>query len=351
MFPMVWEEFASIKNIQDLIGIITDEGVDSSRICLVTDDRHPEDLVDEGHMDDAVRKTVKEGVDPIKAIQMGTVNTAKHFQLDENIGGIAPGKCADMLLINDLESLEINSVISGGEIIARNGEFIGQIGAFEYPDFVKNTVRIPRKLTSDDFAVEAVTEEEEARVRVIGVEEGTPKTKKLERTLPVVDGFVKQSIEKDVAKISVVERHKESGNIGLGFVTGFGFDRGATASTISHDSHNLMVVGTNDLDMTIAANKLAEVGGGIVTVSSGEVKELVSLPIAGLMSDNSLEKTRKKMDEMRKIWEDFGCEMSSPFSTLILLALPVLPELRLSDKGLIDTVNFEIIEVQLTDKE
>ncbi len=347
MYPMIREGFASIKNLKDLIGIITEKNVDSSRVCLVTDDRHPEDLVEEGHMDDAVRTAIQEGVDPVEAIQMGTINPAKHFQLDENIGGIAPGKYADMILLSDLKNLEINQVISNGRIVARNDNFVGEIEAYEYPDYAKDTVKIPRKLKPKDFEIE-VDAEGEVKVRVIGVEEGSPKTQELERTLPVQDGIIKQDSEKDIAKIAVVERHKESGNIGLGFVTGFGFEKGATASTIAHDSHNLLVIGTNDRDMAIAANKLAEVGGGIITVSDAEVQELIELPIAGLMTDTSLEKIREKMEDMSEIWYRFGCGMASPFSTMILLALPVLPELRISDKGLIDTVNFEIVSVQLT---
>ncbi len=349
MYPMIREGFASIKNLQDLIGIVTDRELDSNRICLVTDDRHPEDLVEDGHMDDVVSTAIREGVDPIEAIQMGTINPAKHFQLDEKIGGIAPGKYADMILLSDLQNLEISQVISNGEVVARNGNFVGKMETFEYPDFVENTVRIPRKLKPKDFEIGANrVEGKEVKVRVIGVKEETPKTKELERNLPVQDGIIKQDSEKDIAKIAVVERHKESGNIGLGFVTGFGFEKGATASTIGHDSHNLLVIGTNNRDMSVATNRLAEVGGGIITVSDAEVQELLELPIGGLMTDTSLEKIKEKMEGMREVWDKFGCDMDSPFSTMILLPLPVLPELRVSDKGLIDTVNFEIVDVQLT---
>lgn len=345
MYPMIREGFASLKNLSELINIVTEDKVNSSQVSLVTDDRHPEDLLEEGHMDHVVRKAIEEGVDPIKAIQMASLNTARHFQVEREIGGVAPGRIADMLLLEDLSHVTIDEVIANGKIVARNGNLTTEFELYEYPKYSRETVRIPEKLGPDDFEIEACSEKDEAEVRTIGVREGTPKTESLSKKLPVNNGSVRANAEKDVAKISVVERHKGTGNIGLGFVTGFGFEEGATASTIAHDSHNLLVVGMNERDMALAANKLAEVGGGIITVKNGEILGVLELPIAGLMSDRPLEEIYEKMEEMAITWDELGCEMTSPFSTMILLALPVLPELRITDKGLINTVNFEFVEM------
>ncbi|KXB07575.1 adenosine deaminase [candidate division MSBL1 archaeon SCGC-AAA382K21] len=347
MHLMIREGFASLKNLSDLISIVTEENVDSNRISLVTDDRHPKDLTEDGHMDDVVRRAIEEGVDPVKAIQMSSLNTAKHFQVDGEIGGIAPGKSADMVTISDLSKIEIDEVIIDGEIMARAGKLTTELKPYKYPKFAENSVRIPKKLGSGDFEIKTSSQSENTEVRVIKVKEGTPKTESIVKKLPVSHGSIQPSTKDDVAKISVIERHNKTGNIGLGFVNGFGFEKGATASTIAHDSHNLLVLGTNDDDMASATNKLAEVGGGIISVSDGEILAMVKLPIAGLMSKLSLKETNKKMKKVSESWKELGCKIESPFSTMVLLALPVIPELRITDKGLIDANNFEILEVEV----
>lgn len=345
VYPMIREGFASIKNLSKLIRIVTERDVDTNRISLATDDRHPEDLLDEGHMDHVIRRAIEEGVDPIEAIQMGTINTATHFRVDDRVGGISPGRFADMVVFEDLENISANEVIADGKIVATDGELVREFDPYEYPRESRNTVRLPRKLEEEDFELEAPSEGDSVEVRVIGVDEDSPTTQHLKRELTVRNDLIETSVNKDIAKVAVVERHKETGNIGLGFVNGFGFKEGATASTISHDSHNLLVVGMNEEDMVIAANRLSEVGGGIITVREGEILSLLKLPIAGLMSSQSLEETRSKMVRLSKTWNQLGCEMDFPFPTLILLTLPVLPELRITDKGLIDTVSFEKVDL------
>ncbi|KXA90232.1 adenosine deaminase, partial [candidate division MSBL1 archaeon SCGC-AAA259B11] len=345
MCLMIREGFASIKNLSELIRVVTEENVDTSRICLVTDDRHPEDIINEGHMDHVVRRAIEEGVDPIEAIQMSTINTATHFKVDQVVGGIAPGRFADMVILEDLDMISVSEVIADGRIVASNGEFIGKFGSYKYPEDAKRSVKLSRKLDRHDFTVQAEQKRDTAKVRVMGVDESSPITENLTEELPIDDGSLQTSVDRDLAKVAVVERHKKTGNIGLGFVTGFGFEEGATATTIAHDSHNLLIVGMDEGDMAVAANKLAEVGGGVVTVREGEILRFLKLPIGGLMSDQPLERTREKMSKLSKSWDELGCKMDFPFPTIVLLALPVLPKLRITDKGLVDTVSFEKIDL------
>lgn len=345
MCLMIREGFASIKNLSELIRVVTEEDVDTSRICLVTDDRHPEDIINEGHMDHVVRRAIEEGVDPIEVIQMSTINTATHFKVDQVVGGIAPGRFADMVILEDLDRVSVSEVIADGRIVASNGEFIGKFGSYKYPEDAKRSVKLSRKLDRHDFTVQAEQKRDTAKVRVMGVDESSPVTENLTEELPIDDGSLQTSVDRDLAKVAVVERHKKTGNIGLGFVTGFGFEEGATATTIAHDSHNLLIVGMDEGDMAVAANKLAEVGGGVVTVREGEILRLLKLPIGGLMSDQPLERTREKMSKLSKSWNELGCKMDFPFPTIVLLALPVLPKLRITDKGLVDTVSFEKIDL------
>ncbi len=346
MYPMIREGFVSLKNLSDLIGIITEKGVDPSRVCLATDDRHPEDLVDEGHMNHVVKKAIDEGVDPVKAIRMGSLSTAEHFKVDESLGGISPGKFADMVILKDITNLTVSEVVANGSIILHDGDLTMEFDSFDYPQYAKETVRLKREVRPRDFEIQSSSSCKDVEARVIGVREKTPKTENLVRTLPVKDGVFKVPPDRDIAKVSVLERHKETGNIGLGFVTGFGFERGATASTIAHDSHNIIVIGKNDKDMAFAVNKLAELGGGLIAVDDGEILGLVRLPIAGLMSNKPLRETSKELKNIRNIWDEMGCGLETPLPAITFLALPVLPEIRITDKGLIDTIDFRMLEIE-----
>lgn len=345
MHTMIREGFASIHNLADVIKIVTEDGIDPRRVILVSDDRHPRDLVLEGHMDHVVRRAIEEGVDPINAIQMATLNTAEHYRVDRDVGGIAPSKFADMLLLDNLSKVSISTVIVGGKIVAKDGRLVEHIEQVSYPEYTKKTVKIRRPLVAGDFAIRAPIEGGQIKVNVMGVTEGDVVTKHLVEELPVRDGVIQPSVQRDIGKVAVIERHKLTGNMGLGFVKGFGFKHGATASTIAHDSHNLIVIGSNDGDMAFAANKLAEMGGGIIAVSDGRVLGAVELPIAGLMSEKSAEEVFEEVKKVEDAWRALGCKMAAPFPIIILLSLPVLPELRITDRGLIDVVHFRKISV------
>jgi len=336
-------EGSAWRDLAEVVKCVTEDRLDSRHVVLVTDDRHPETLMVEGHIDDVVRKAIDEGVDPLTAFQMATINTAEHFGVSRDIGSIAPSKCADILILNSLSEVNVDTVIVDGKIVAQKGKMKVNLVSSKYPKFARDSIHLQRLLKPEDFVIKAPIEKGKVKVRVIGVIEGKAITKQLEAELAVKAGEVQPSVKLDVAKIAVIERHKQTGNIGLGFVSGFGLKQGAVASSVAHDSHNLVVMGMNDNDMAFAVNKLAEVGGGILAVKNGKVIGKVELPIAGLMSDQPIEKVCEQVKGLNEAWNKLGCTMASPFMTMSLLALPVLPEIRITDKGLLDTKRFKFV--------
>jgi len=345
MWAMI-REGSAWRDLKACIKAITELGLSPRRAVLVTDDRHPDDLLEEGHIDYVIRRAVEEGVDPVVAIQMATINPAEHFRLDHYIGAIGPGRAADVVLLSDLEAVEVDMVISDGSVVARGGVMMVRPEKRSYPDEAKQTVRLKRPLRPEDFRL-LVKEPSEGRVKahIIGVEEGKATTKHIVGEVLVSGGRIRPSPEDDIALVAVVERHKGTGNIGLGLVRGFGLKAGAVASTVAHDSHNLVVVGMDERDMALAANALAEVGGGMAIYRAGERLAMLELPVAGLISEEPVEVVAKKVKALERAWSELGCTMKAPFMTLSLISLPVLPELRITDKGLVDTVRFELIDV------
>jgi len=336
-------EGSAWRDLKEVIRCITETRLDSRRICLVSDDREAEHLSREGHMDHIVRRAIEEGVDPIRAVQMATINTAEHFRVDLEVGAIAPGRLADILLLDDLSRVKVDEVIADGQLVAKGGKLVVHIGDRAYPEWSRGTVRLKRPISVEDLRVRSYSER--AKVRVMEVVEGSVITKHRIEEVRVMNGEIKADADIDLLKVAVFERHKMTGGHGVGFVRGFGLKAGAVASTVAHDSHNLLVVGTNDEDMVYAGNYLASVGGGMVAVRGGKVLAAVDLPIAGLMSDRGAEEVSGAVRELGRAWRELGCNMMHPFMTMSLLSLPVLPELRLTDKGLVDTVNFRRVDL------
>jgi len=337
-------EGSAWKDVKEVIRMVTKKKIDHRRVCLVTDDREPSDILREGHIDHVVRRAIEEGVDPVKAIQMATLNTAEHFKVDFDIGSLAPGRIADILILKSLENISIETVIANGLAVARDGKLIVDIPDYHYPESVRKTVRLHKKLDENDFKIK-IDGKDRFRVRVIEVLEGKTLTRETIVEMENKKGFLEAESAKDLSKVAVVERHNASGRIGLGFVKGFGFKEGAVASTVAHDSHNLLIIGTNDSDMAYAGNVLSEVNGGIVAVRRNSIIALVELPIAGLMSDKPVEEVVENIDRLSKAFKQLGCNLKRPFMTMSLLALPVMPELRITDKGLIDTINFRKVDL------
>ena len=328
---------------------ITEQGLDSRNFILCTDDSHSGTLVGEGHMDRVVRHAIAQGLRPITAIQMATLNTALHFGLERDMGSITPGRYADIVITSDLVALPIEMVIAGGQIVAENGRIAIDIPAYTYPDFAVGTVKLGKRLAASDFDARLTTENRRqttATVRVIGVVENQAPTKALERTLPVVDGLIQPDPAQGVSHLALVERHRATGEVTNGFVSGFGFNVPcAVASTVAHDSHHMIIVGTDMADMARAANRLGEVGGGVVVFKEGREIALVELPFAGLMSDERAEIVAAKAGRMVEAFAECGCTMHNAYMQLSLLALVVIPELRISDKGIVDVRTFEVVDL------
>ncbi|MCR6656496.1 MAG: adenine deaminase [Opitutus sp.] len=325
---------------------ITEDGLDSRNFVLCTDDSHSGTLVNDGHMDRVVRHAIAHGLKPITAIQMATLNTASHFGLERELGSITPGRRADLFLTSDLAALPVELVVAHGKVLAESGKLTAEMPAWDYPDYARQTVNLGKTYAAADFAISAPAGKNSVTARVIGVIENQAGTKALERTLPVEDGLVAMERAGDVCQIALVERHRGTGQVVNALVSGFGYNVDcAAASTVAHDSHHMIVVGTNRDDMALAANTLGQVGGGAVVVSKGKVLALVELPIAGLMSDERAEVVARKAEALVAAMADCGCTLNNAYMQHSLLALVVIPELRISDVGLVDVRTFERVEL------
>ena len=326
---------------------ITEQGLDPRHFILCTDDSHSGTLVNDGHMDRVLRHAIAQGLKPITALQMMTLNTAEHFGVSRDVGQIAPGRYADIVIASDLVNFRAEIVIAAGEVIAVNGNWEVELPRFEYPAEVKQSVHLGRKLTAADFIVPAPNKKPPVvKANVIGVIENQAPTKHLVFDLLVKDGKALCDPGQDVCKVALVERHKGTGGVKVGFVHGFGFNVPcAIASTVAHDSHHMLVVGTDDAAMALAANALADKGGGMLVVREGQVRAVVELPIAGLMSDERAEVVAQKAEAVLAEYRACGCQLNNANMQLSLLALVVIPELRISDLGLVDVTKFQLIDV------
>jgi adenine deaminase len=333
-------------DVAEQIKAVTEHGLDPRYLVLCTDDSHSGTLVHDGHMDRVVRHAIAQGLEPMTAIRMATINTAEHFGLERELGSITPGRRADLIITSDLASLPIEQVIARGKLMADSGKLTADLRSYTYPAQTRDTVRLARKIAPSDFDIPSPAGASSVTARVIGVVENQAPTRALDRPLRVNGGVVAMDLTNDVCQIAIIERHRATGSLANGFVSGFGYTTGcAVASTVAHDCHNMIVVGTDKRDMATAANRLAEVGGGVVVVSGGEELALVELPIAGLMSDERAEIVAAKAQAMVDAMAKCGCRLNNAFMQHSLLALVVIPELRISDLGLIDVTKFERTEL------
>jgi len=326
---------------------ITELGLDSRHFILCTDDSHSGTLINAGHMDRVLRHAIEQGLQPMPVLQMMTLNTAEHFGVSNDVGQIAPGRYADIVIASDLPTFKAEIVIAAGELIAENGQWQVGLPQFHYPAEVKQSVHLGRALTAADFTV-PTDRSPTAKANVIGVIENQAPTRHLIIELPVRAGAVQIDLAQDVCKVALVERHQGTGGVQVGFVHGFGFNAAcAIASTVAHDSHHMLVVGTDDAAMALAANELAARQGGMLVVKDGKVAAVVELPIAGLMSEERSETVAAKAEKVLAAYRACGCHLNNANMQLSLLALVVIPELRISDLGLVDVTNFERISVLL----
>lgn len=324
------------------IKAVTEHGLDPRYFILCTDDSHSGTLINDGHMNRVVRHAIAQGLKPITAIQMATLNTAEHFGLERELGSITPGRRADLIITSDLVQLPIELVFAQGSVVAEHGQLCCDIPAADYPASARDMVNLGKTPTPSDFEIAAPEGAgDSVLARVIGVVENQAPTRALQANLPIVDGLVGMDESQDICQIALVERHVGTGGVVNGFVSGFGYDRPcAMASTVAHDSHHMIVVGTNREDMALAANRLAEVGGGVVMYAGGRQLALVELAIAGLMSEERAEVVAEKAQQLVNAMKECGCSLNNAYMQHSLLALVVIPELRISDIGLVDVTTF-----------
>jgi adenine deaminase len=336
----MWVQFregSAWHDVAECVKALTEHGVDSRHALLVTDDMHPGTLASTGHLNHAVRTAIRAGIDPLLAIQLATLNAAEYIGYRHDVGSIAPGRCADILLVEDLAELRPHLVLADGEPVS------GEQPRYEYPARARDTVRIARMPTAADLRVRAAGDI--ARVRAIGMVPGELATEHRIVEAPVVDGEVRADGALDLAKAASIERHGGPGTIGLGFVQGLRLQRGAVASTVAHDNHNLLVVGMDDDDMLAAVARLRETGGGMVAIDGGKVIGEVRLPIAGLLSDRTVAEVADEVRGLDRAYRELGCPLEYPFMMVSFLSLGVIPALRLTNRGLVDGREFELVEV------
>ncbi len=330
-------EGTTARNLKDLLPLVTPKN--SRRFLFVTDDRHPRELLEEGHIDSMVRRAIQLGVDPILAIQMATLNAAEYFRLDD-LGAIAPGYRADIINLDNLSRFRIRRVFKDGALVAEDGKLLsrsmGNLPLFSTKR--KRGLRI-KAIKKNDLLLQS----DQPFAKIIQLIPNQIVTKKRVEKISLKDGVAFPNIKEDILKIIVVERHRATGNIGIGFVRGFGLKKGAIGSTVAHDSHNLVIVGTSDQDILKTVEVIQKMGGGLAVVSDEKVIASLPLPIAGLMAEESVVQVNLHLEALLRAAKNIGCKIQDPFMTLSFLSLPVIPELKITDKGLIDVNQFKIV--------
>jgi adenine deaminase len=344
----MWVQFregSAWHDVAECVKVLTEDGVDSRHVLLVTDDMLPETLVATGHLNHAVRTAVAAGLDPLLAIQLATVNAAEYIGRRHDVGSIAPGRCADILFVEDLTDLRPHRVIADGRTVEPGAD----LPRLDPPAAFRRSVHLQRPLTTTDLRIDAgANGAGTATVRAIGMVPGALATEHRIVATAVTAGAVEANPQIDLAKAASIERHGGPGSIGLGFVQGLGLARGAVATTVAHDNHNLFVVGTNDGDMIAAVERLAQAGGGMIAVEGGETKALVELPIAGLLSDRPVAEVAAQVRVLDRAYTDLGTTIEYPFMMVSFLSLAVIPALRLTNRGLVDGRAFAFVEPVVT---
>ena len=328
-------EGTTTRNLLPLLPLVTKEN--HAAICFCTDDRIPADLIDNGSIDYMVRVAIAEGIEPLMAIRMGSYNTARYFGLTK-YGAVAPGKFADLLVVPDLTDFSPELVYRGGKLVARDGDIVIERGASRRINLRSSVNLAASEL---DFSIPARAK----MVRVIGTVPDQVVTKHLQIEAKILAGLAVSDPDRDILKIAMVERHRATGNVGLGFIKGFGLRRGAIAGTVAHDHHNLVVIGVDDESMRTAVKAIAGMGGGLVSVDGDRVLAHLPLPIAGLLSEAPIEEVRAQYDAMIAAAHELGNGMSDPYMVMSFMGLEVIPKLKLTDLGLVDVEEFKLVNL------
>jgi len=334
-------EGSTERNLEELIKGVIREGIRAEHLIFCTDDKHPHEIKEEGHINYNVNRAIALGMDPVKAIKMATLNSARHFRLDHSLGSLAPGRYADIILVENLEKIDPVFVFCGGELVVGKGEMLKKNPINHYPHFLYNSVKIPPDLGPYSFKIPA--ENCSGRVRVIDIYPDQIINKEGEARLTVVEGYLKPDPAEDVLTLAVVERYGKQGNVGLGFVRGFGLKQGALAISVAHDHHNVVVVGGNEEDMDMAVKEVGRMGGGMAAVADAAILQTLPLPLGGLMSDRPAPEVLEGIRQMNETAKSMGCFLPAPFMTLSFISLPTVPQLGITDLGLIEVKTQKII--------
>lgn len=335
-------EGSSERNVEELIKGVVKNKLSTENLMFCTDDKHVNDIFNEGHISYNIQKSIDLGLDPIEAIKIATINAAKHFRIEHMIGSISPGRFADIVLIKDLKIIKPIMVLKDGKIVVDKDGYKGCVNK-EYPEELFKTVKLSPKFSNLDFVIKS--EGKKAKCRIIDLVKDQIINKELQDWMKVENGQLMLDVERDILKLSIVERYGKNGRVSNGLVHGFGLKRGALAASVSHDHHNIVVVGTNDIDMEVAVKEIEIMQGGFVVASDGKILDALALPLCGLMTTLPAMEVMGLMEKLNKNVESLGCSMSAPFMSLSFISLPTVPELGLTDFGLIDVLNHRIIDL------
>jgi len=335
-------EGSTERNLEMIINGVLQDGLDTSNLMFCTDDKHPDDIIEEGHIDYMVNKAIKLGLPPIKAIQMATINAAAHFHLEDQLGSLGIRRWADFILCEDLNNIIPNQVFFKGKMVSENGQLIEVPRIEQYPDWFYHTVIVEKGKKAEDFHLLSNTNN--VNVNVITISADQIINQKAEAKLDVVNGNIVSDPEQDVLKLAVVERYGKNGNIGISFVKGFGLKKGALASSVAHDHHNIIIVGVDEQSMATCVREIENLNGGLVVANGNDVLGSLSLPLGGLMSERPSQEVIKILGEITEKAGDLGCVLPAPFMSLSFISLPTVPELGITDLGLVDVRSNKIIK-------
>lgn len=340
-------EGSSERNVDELISGVIENQLDTSNLMFCTDDKHAREIQVEGHINYNVSRAIELGLDPMKAVQIATVNSAKHFRMEDEIGSITPGRLADIILVEDWHDVKPTVVIFEGKVVAENGKLLEECKVEEYPDWLKHTVTLKHPITADSFLTPSKKQEGSTKIHLIDLIPRQIINHHVIEEMQVKDGKIQVNVEKDILKLAVVERYGKNGNVGVGFVRGFELKKGALAYSMSHDHHNIVVVGTNDEDMALAVNEVARLNGGLSVACDGKILNSMELPIGGLMSEKPAEDVMAQLDILNADAKALGCGMDAPFMSLSFISLPTVPDLGLTDLGVVDVLAHKLIPLEV----
>jgi adenine deaminase len=337
------------RDLTQVIKAVTELKADPRHFSFSTDEQEADSLVHDGHIDHKVRMAVACGVPPVTAVQMASLNAAEYFGVAGDLGSIAPGKIADLVMVNDLTEFRVTTVIANGKVVGQDGHYVGDLRPPKYPDYFFNTIKLNHATTQDDFVISAPRNTGRAKTRVIGVVRGSLVTEHRQLSLPVEGRRLVADVDQDVIKVAVLDRHEASGRMGKGFVQGLGIASGAVGSTFNPELMNVVVAGTNDRDMSLVTNRIAELEGGYVVAHNGQIVGELPLPLLGLFANRPVEQVVDQLGNINRALRDLlGTDFPGLITALAFICLPVaIPSLKICEQGLVDVTTMELVDISV----